>query len=253
MLGTLGIVQLYLSHLPAEQVRRTEQLLKRQLLGKTLLQWIVRRATEAQRLNGVIVLAGPGDAERRLAALVPADVPVYFSDAADPLAACVGALEQYRSEAVVLIESDAPFLDPALIDRLVTTSAAHAECDYISYRLTGGAPTEMSKIGVFAQWCKGDALRKAQRKARAAADRSEPARFLYSHPELFQLRLLPTPVGLDRGDVRLRVTCEEDWDNAIAIAEALGPDALEWQCIAHLLDEQPALRERMAVLNQADH
>jgi hypothetical protein len=84
MLGTLGIVQLYLAHLPAEQVRRTEQFLRRQLLGKTLLEWIVRRATEAQRLDGVIVLAGPGEAEARLAALVPADVPVYFSDAADP-------------------------------------------------------------------------------------------------------------------------------------------------------------------------
>jgi spore coat polysaccharide biosynthesis protein SpsF (cytidylyltransferase family) len=246
-------VQLYLSHLPAQQVRRTEQFLQRQLLGKTLLEWIVRRATESQRLNGVIVVAGPGDAERRLAALVPSDVPVFFSDAPDTLAACVQALAHYRCEAVVLIEADAPFLDPALIDRLVTNSVAHPECDYISYRLSGGAPIEMSKIGVFAQWCKSDALRKAERKARLADERNEPAKFLYSHPELFQLRLLPSPAELDRGDVRLRVTCEEDWDHAIAIAEALGPDALEWQRIAHLLHEQPALRERMAVLNQAEH
>jgi spore coat polysaccharide biosynthesis protein SpsF len=253
MLGTLGIVQLYFSHLAPEQIRRTEQFLQRQLFGKTLLEWIVRRATEAQRLNGVMVLTGTSAAERRLAVLVPADVPVYYSDAADPLAACVRALEQFRSEAVVLIEADAPFLDPALIDRLVTTGAGHPECDYISYRLSGGAPTELSKIGVFAQWCRADALRKAERKAREPEDRREPTRFLYSHPELFQLRLLTTPPGLDRGDVRLRVTCEEDWDHAIAIAEALGPDALEWQRIAHLLDEQPALRERMAVLNQADH
>jgi spore coat polysaccharide biosynthesis protein SpsF (cytidylyltransferase family) len=253
MLGTLGIVQLYLSHLPAEQIRRTEQFLQRQLMGKTLLEWIVRRATEAQRLEGVIVLVGPGEAERRLAALVPADVPVCMSDALDPLGACVKALEQFRSEAVVLIEADAPFLDPALIDRLASTGIAHPECDYISYCLSGQGPTELSKIGVFAQWCKSDALRKARRRATSAEDRCDPARFLYSHPEMFQLRLLPTPAGLDRADVRLRVTCEEDWDNAIAIAEALGPDALEWQRITHLLDEQPALRERMAVLNQADH
>jgi spore coat polysaccharide biosynthesis protein SpsF (cytidylyltransferase family) len=253
MLGTLGIVQLYLSHLSSEQTARIEKYLQRQLFGKSLLQWIVRRATEAQRLDGVIVLAGAGDVERRLAALVPADVPVYFSEAADPLAACVKSLEQYRSEAVVLIETDAPFLDPALIDRLASTGIAHRECDYIGYRLSSAGPTELSKIGVFAQWCKSDALRKADRKARAAEDRAQPARFLYSHPEQYQLRLLPTPAELDRGDVRLRVTCEEDWDHAIAIAEALGPDALEWQRIAHLLDEQPALRERMAVLNQADH
>lgn len=253
MLGTLGIVQLYLSHLPAEQVRRTEQFLQRQLLGKTLLESIVRRATEAQQLNGVIVLVGPGEAERRLAALVPADVPVCYSEATDPLGACVRALEEYRSEAVVLIEPDSPFLDPALIDRLVTAGVDHPECDYIAYRLSGQGPTELAKLGVFAQWCKSDALRKARRRATSAEDRREPARFLYSHPDVFQLRLLPTPVELDRSDLRLCITCEEDWDNAITIAEALGADHLEWQRIAHLLDHQPALRERMAVLNQADH
>ena len=188
MATTLGIVE-------AAVADGLKGKIARKLGGKSLLEWIVRRATEAQRLNGVMVLTGTSAAERRLAVLVPADVPVYYSDAADPLAACVRALEQFRSEAVVLIEADAPFLDPALIDRLVTTGAGHPECDYISYRLSGGAPTELSKIGVFAQWCRADALRKAERKAREPEDRREPTRFLYSHPELFQLRLLTTPPG----------------------------------------------------------
>jgi hypothetical protein len=50
--------------------------------------------------------------------------------------------------------------------------------------------------------------------------------------------------------VRLALEVEEDWDHAQMILEALGPDNLDWQRIASLLDEHPAIRERMAALNQ---
>jgi len=49
----------------------------------------------------------------------------------------------------------------------------------------------------------------------------------------------------------LTVDIEEDWDHALAIFEALGPEAMDWQRIAKLLDHQPDLRRRMAALNRA--
>ena len=57
-------------------------------------------------------------------------------------------------------------------------------------------------------------------------------------------------LGFDREDVRLTIANDEDWDHALAIYEALGPERLDWQRIARLLDHQPALRSRMAVLNR---
>ncbi len=51
--------------------------------------------------------------------------------------------------------------------------------------------------------------------------------------------------------MRLTVDMEEDWEHALAIFEALGPDELDWQRIASLLNHQPALRRRMAALNRA--
>ena len=66
------------------------------------------------------------------------------------------------------------------------------------------------------------------------------------------MRLIQVPAALDRDDVRLTVEEQEDWEHAEAIFEALGPESLDWQRIAGLLDQQPALRQRMAVLNQAD-
>jgi hypothetical protein len=43
---------------------------------------------------------------------------------------------------------------------------------------------------------------------------------------------------------------EEDWDHILTIYEALGPDKMDWRRISHLLDQQPALRSRMAALNR---
>ena len=88
------------------------------------------------------------------------------------------------------------------------------------------------------------------RLARDPLDREHVTRYLYSHPEKFNLRLMPAPAEIDREDVRLTVDIEEDWDHALAIYEALGPERLDWQRIARLLDHQPALRSRMAALNR---
>ena len=91
----------------------------------------------------------------------------------------------------------------------------------------------------------------AARKARATSERDNPTQFVCAHPERFRIRLLPAPAEIDREDFRLTVDIEEDWENALAIFEALGPEELDWQRIAHLLDHQPAMRKRMAALNRA--
>ena len=91
-------------------------------------------------------------------------------------------------------------------------------------------------------------LRQSARLAKEPADRQEVTRYLYSHPETFNLRLIPAPAPIDRDDVRLTLDRDEDWDHALTIYDALGPESLDWQRIATLLDHQPALRKRMAAL-----
>jgi spore coat polysaccharide biosynthesis protein SpsF len=104
---------------------------------------------------------------------------------------------------------------------------------------------------VYAEWFRSTALWKAARNAKAPADRQHVTRYIYTHPQKFHLSFLPAPAAIDRDDVRLRVDIEEDWDHALAIYEALGPEQFDWQRIADLLDHQPALRRRMAALNRA--
>jgi spore coat polysaccharide biosynthesis protein SpsF len=150
----------------------------------------------------------------------------------------------------VRVRGDNIFIDPGLIDRLVTTAESDPDCDYASYLSRDGQPAVLSPVSVYAEWFRASALRRADRLARSPLDREHVTRYLYSHPEKFNLRLMPAPAEIDREDVRLTVDIEEDWEHVLAIYDALGPEQLDWRRIARLLDHQPALRSRMAVLNR---
>lgn len=243
MLNTLGIVQVRDGAWPPTKTSR-------KLGGKPLVEWVVRRVTDCTRLDGVIVVAGGDPVSLVLPELVPADVPFYLAKAGDDaLDQVLGALEQYRAKAVVRVCADNPYVDPVLIDQLVTTASMHAESDYISFRSRRSGDNAASPLGVFAEWCSTKALKIAGRQAQEPGDRDQVTRYIYSRPSQFHVRLLPVPPELDRDDLRLRIDFEEDWDHAQVIYDALDPHDWDWRRLAGLLDQQPALRQRMAVLN----
>jgi spore coat polysaccharide biosynthesis protein SpsF (cytidylyltransferase family) len=109
-----------------------------------------------------------------------------------------------------------------------------------------------SPVGVFAEWCRGEAVLLANRLARRPQERADATRFLHMHPEIFAIRFLPVPMQLDRDDVRLAIRDEEDWEHVQLILDALGPESLDWQFITALLDRQPSIRERMACRNREE-
>ncbi|MHC4402766.1 MAG: NTP transferase domain-containing protein [Planctomycetota bacterium] len=245
MLRTLGIVD------ASNRSRGFTSKPARRLGGKSVLEWAVRRATDSQQLNGVIVVTDAAPESRLLTELVPPDVPVFVGSQPDPLGRLAASLEEYQAEAAVRIGADWPFVDPMLIDRLVRAAERDPPCDYAGYCLRDGRPAILSPVGVYAEWFRSEALRWAAKKARSAADRQHPTRFLFDHPKTFHVRLIPAPEQIDRDDVRLTFDIEEDWEHTLTIFEALGPEELDWQRIADLLVHQPALRKRMAALNRA--
>jgi len=242
MIKTLGIVEI---HAPQQHDPP-----RCRLGGKPLIEWVVRRANDSSLLGGVVVAAGEGPVCRKLAALVPSDVPVFHSAAPDALRRFWDAAHQFDAEAVVRISGDNAFIDPVLIDRLITIAGTEP-LDYIGYCSRDGRPAVESPLGVFAEWMTTRALRRAERRASDPCDRSQVTRHIYSHPDEFRVLLIPVPVPLDRDDVRLTIGSQEDWEHAQEILEALGPEQLDWQGIARLLHHQPGMRKRMAVLNRA--
>ena len=258
MAGIVGIVEVQ----PALAVRPLaddlpqrsplDGIARRRFGGKTLLEWVVRRVSDAEHLAGVVVLAGDDPLSLSLVEHCPPDVRVFHSAAADPLGRFADAVRHFQCPAVMRLNVAHPFIDPDLIDRLIAAVAAGSGCDYASYCFGDGRPVMQSKLGVFAEWCRGEAVLLADRLARPGLERAEATRFLSTHPEIFALRLVGVPPQLDRDDVRLAIQDEEDWEHVQIVLDALGPESLDWQLITALLDRQPQIRHRMACLNRAE-
>ena len=241
-LNTLGVVVARWSD------RVTCQKLSRRLAGRTLLEWVVRRATDATRLDTIIVMTDVAEADA-LREYVPRDVPVDAHASNDWLGRFAACAAAYRADGVVAIDAGNPFLDPALVDRLVTEAELALDCDCLRYRWPGGDARPPLFGGPFAEWYRATALERAAAGASRPRDRQQPSRFLHQQADWCQTRRLPLPAGLDQHDVRLTLDFEEDWEHAEQIFDALGHEAMEWQQLVGLLRQQPHLRARMARLN----
>lgn len=226
----------------------TRQKLSRRLAGHTLLEWVVRRATDAARLDTIIVMTDAA-AAGELREFVPRDVPLEAADSSDWLGRFSDAATAYRADGVVSLDAGNPFLDPALVDRLVTEAELALDCDCLRYRSPGGVTRPASAAAPMAEWFRATALARAAGAASRPRDRQHPGRYLSQHAEWCHTRLLALPEGLDQHDVRLTLDVEEDWEHAEQIFDALGHDTLEWQRLVGLLQQQPRLRARMARLN----
>ena len=252
MSGTLGIVEVP-SAKPSLSSRPARRHPAEYRFGnKPLLEWVVRRVTESLLLDQVVVLVDTAQADIILR-VAPANVAVCIGHQPDELSRFAGVLRRYDAQHGVRVRLNSPFVDPELIDRLICTANNHPGSDYIGYAAGRCGPMVLAQLGLFADWCRAEAVYQAEHRAWQAEDRHDPLRYVYSHPEVFQLRLIAVPQQLDRNDLRLAVHGDEDRDHAQIIFDALGPEKLEWQRIAELLDQQPALRQRMAMLNQAEH
>lgn len=252
MLETLGIVEVA----PQRSEQKTDsrldigQMAGARFGGSTLIEWVLRRVTDSLGLDGVIAVLDRHVA-KSVGHLIPPDVPVFDTACANSIDRLVAATERFPARAIVRVELRMPFIDPALIDRLVNAANNNPECDYIRFKTTDGSNSSISHLGLVAEWCRVAGLRRAQ-KAGDIADGTSLWEFVDQRNGVLQTRFLQVPDGLDRDDIRLTVADQEDLANAEAIYDALGPEQLDWQRIATLLDDQPALRKQMASLNRAE-
>ncbi len=247
MLKTLAVVEF---PQPPASVNRV-CLAQRRLCGRPLIEWVIRRVSESQQIDSVLALVGESQEGRQAICQIPPDVPVFVGEQGDVLSDLTAALNDFPATNFVRVNVDNPFIDPILIDRLIATADRHPGCDYIGFQSGDGRPTVFSQVGIFAEWYRTEALQWAHQEATAKEERDNVTRFFMSHPERFQIRLIPVPDELaNQEDMRLTIGVDQDWEHVEEIFEAIGPDELDWQRIANLLAAQPGLRRTMASLNR---
>ena len=246
MLKTLGIVK---GTLLTEKQRRH---LSRRLAGKSVLECVVRQLTDCELLDQVIVLTDKADNGEWVHSLTPVDIPVFSSEKETTVAALVETLGHHPAESCVFVGADWPFLDPTLVDQLVQAAMeTEIPCDYAAYQFMNEFFSAGRPFGLFPEWYRTASLFIAAGQAEDEVHRQLPGCFFLDHQASFEVELLPAPAGLDRIDIRFTCDQEDDWENILAIHDALGTEDFDWRKLSNLLHHQPHIRQKMAHLNNA--
>lgn len=196
--------------------------------GHPVLEWVVRAARAATRIDEVIVATSTVAGDDAVAELADSlGVPVVRGSEDDVLARFIAALDAHPADAVVRLTADCPLLDPTLIDAVAGAWAAAPSHDYVSTVLVRSLPRGLDVELVTAQ-----ALRAVDRMA-TGHDRVHVTSGVYADPTAYRLLgLCVTPAADD-----LRVTLDTPED--LVLLRAL---------VAELPDAPPAWREVVAAL-----
>ncbi len=224
---------------------------QRSLKGQTLIRRITGRISESQLVHEVVV-SGAGLPSTILTNGIPGTKMISqpYSHVLERLAI---AADRTDSEWVVYVPGNRPFVDPVLIDRLLSEAQRHSECDYLGFFSTGGGWQRMQDLGLAGEICHADALRRLRRNLdRLSYVEGEDclATCFQDAPGTFQMRFIPVPTEIDRGDLRFALQTENDWDDLQLLSETLSPDQMHWQSLANRVLSNAGLRESMQGRNR---
>ena len=208
---------------------------ERNLKGQSLIGRMVRRLSESPLVKE-IVISGEQLPTTILTAGIPGalilDLP--HTHVIERLAA---AADRTDADWVVFLPGNRPFVDPVLIDRLLSEAGRATDCDYVGFFSARGGWQRMQHLGLAGEICHADALRRLRRNLDRMTKTTECmslSAWFQDAPGVYQMRFIPVPVELDRSDLRFAIECERDWDNAQVLCDSIASDETQWQPLADI-------------------
>jgi spore coat polysaccharide biosynthesis protein SpsF len=203
------------------------------LLGRPMLEVVVRRVARSSRLDDVVVattVAPDDDAIARLAG--ERGWLLERGSETDLLDRYLQSAHAHGAEQVIRITSDCPLIDPAVIDEVVA-ALERSGADYASNTL---APRTFPR-GLDVEAMTMDALEAAGRDDHDPASREHATPFIYRHPERFRLARVASPVDLSGH--RWTVDTPDDFELVRRIFDALGRDDFTWREALAVIEANP--------------
>jgi spore coat polysaccharide biosynthesis protein SpsF (cytidylyltransferase family) len=228
--STIAVIDLAANNLHAPAGTHID-IASRAFHGLSLLEWTVRRLSESTMIDQFVITGLPSYLPAiQSASLCGAKWMPSLQN--DPLHRVYEVAERTQATWLVLVSPTCPFLDPALLDRLVKSAWNRPEADFVGFMASKHPRYDLSRLGLVSEICTRQALRQAiDRKLDTTVDIVNVFR---SHPNLFQMRWVPLPEALDRSDLRFALETAEDWEQAYSYVEAAGDD-LSWQRLVELV------------------
>lgn len=242
---TLGIIQARTG-----STRLPEKVLL-DLAGRSVLRWVLDRASRSETLDGLIVATSTAVEDDQIADLCKRwGVNVFRGSEDDVLSRFHEAAKAFEAETIVRINSDSPLIDPVYVDKLVI-DAQETSAEYSSYRVSDGQPVMLTAIGFFAELMTWACLDRADKIITDPFEREHVTLGIYSRPEEFNVRFLNVPGFCNDLSIRLTLDLQKDLDLLREMFAKLGDSAKTVGAneVVQLLDSHPDWRRKMVELN----
>ena len=211
--------------------------------GRPVLEWMLRRAGRAERLDAVLVATTEESEDDAIADFCEQGGYACFRGSSfDVLDRYYQAAKSVQAEVVVRLTGDCPLIDPDLLDsNLRTFLEADAPLDFAANRLPGDRTVP---IGLDIEICTMAALSRAWTEAEQAHQREHVMPYFYEHPQEF--RVLHMRHEPDYGQYRWTVDSQEDLDLLRRVVTHFEDDRFSWLDVLALFENQPELAEMNA-------
>lgn len=222
------------------------------LCGRPVLEWIVRRARRATRIDEVVVATTISVEDDAIAHFCKEREIAYARGSMhDVLDRYYQSAKQFDADLIVRITGDCPLIDPEMLDANLTQFLnAIPRLDFAANRL----PEQRTiPIGLDAEYCTFDALEQAWKEAQAPHQREHVMPYFYEHPERFAIFHMQHEPNL--GHLRWTVDTPEDLELLRAICGHFQNDQFSWLEVLELFEQQPdlaAINAQVAHKNQYD-
>ncbi len=205
----------------------------RKLDGLTLLEWSIRRTCESMLIDSIVV-TGPADVRPQLSQVGLCSARWMPSILSTPSQRAADVADRMSADWIVFINPTCPFMDPSLIDRLITAGLSNPFADFVGFVAPNRPNFSLQKLGLVAEMCSTHGLSKL-RQENLELDNLDVPQLIRLHANLFRTQWIALPAQLSNDRMQFVMETEADWDRANTFLEALGED-VSWQRLAQVAE-----------------
>ena len=235
---TVALIDLAVTNGKEQRTARVESALRR-LDGLTLLDWCIRRLSESTLIE-TIVVTGPTHYRELISQSGLCNARWMPSALSTPGQRAKELADRLGADWIVFSSPLCPFMDPMLLDRLISRGWANPTTDFVGFVSPNRPAFSLQSLGLVGEMCSANAIAKMERE-NLLIETCDVPDVIRRNPALFQTKLIPLPEGLTHSSLRFEMKSEDDWDRAHSFLEAAGDD-LSWQRLAQLAERNFSLR-----------
>jgi spore coat polysaccharide biosynthesis protein SpsF (cytidylyltransferase family) len=191
--------------------------------NETILDIIIRRFIAAFKNTPIIVATSSNQKDDIIEKMVSKypDTTVFRGDEENVLKRFIEAALLNDLDSVLRVCSDNVFIDTDLAKTLIEIGKTK-NLDYVSFKIKGDLPVMQSHQGFYTEFVSLFALKRIQSLTTEKRFIEHVTNYLYTHPDLFRIQLIPAPDLLySLEELRLTIDTKADFLNAQMIYSKL--------------------------------